>query len=115
MTDRELQTAAQVHATIGELFDERALGANNSEYDRAVCIRAVEAARNAYKSVPIRGSSVEYRRVVVAVLIRLRTGYNDLDGQYTSGKGSIGDALDDIGGLLLLSEVDATPLGSGHG
>jgi len=115
MTDRKLETAAQVHAVIEEIFVERALGANNSEYDRAVCIRAVEAARNAYKSVPIRGSSIEYCRAVVAVLMSLRTGYNDADGQYTSGKGSIGDVLHDISSLLLLSEVDANPRGSGHG
>ncbi len=100
MTYPTLQTAAQMHVAIAGILLERAVGAQKSEYDRGVCIRAVGVARIVFQSIPIEGTGTEYGQAVVAALQQVYETYNDPDGEYTSGKGSIGDVFIDISNLL---------------
>ncbi len=104
MTDkpvkRELKSAQQMKAAIKAIIVKRSLAANQSQYDRKVCVGAVGAASDVFERVPVEGTAIEYGQAVVAVLSELHDTYNDSDGEYTSGRAPIGDVYYDVSGLL---------------
>lgn len=91
-----MTTAEEMHTAINRIFANRSIKAAESQYDRKVCIRAVGTARDAFIRVPIEGTATEYGQAVLMALEPLCDNYNDPDGEYTSGKGSIGDVFYDI-------------------
>lgn len=97
---RKLETAQMMHNAISKILNARSLKAAQSQYDRTVCISAVRAARDVFESVPIDGTAAEYGQAVAAALGELQDTYNDPDGEYTSGKGPIGDVYHDVSSLL---------------
>ena len=74
--------------------------AAESQYDRKVCVLAVGTARDVFMRVPIEGTATEHGQAVLKALEPLCDNYNDPDGEYTSGKGSIGDVFYDIMGVV---------------
>lgn len=97
---RKLDTAKQMHAAINKIVGKRAIKASQSQYDMKVCVGAVAAAGDTVRCVPIEGTAIEYGQAVAAVLSELGDTYNDPDGEYTSGKGPIGDVHYDVLGLI---------------
>jgi len=95
-----VSTAEEMHAVINRIFAKRSIKAAESQYDRKVCVLAVGTARDVYMSVPIEGTATEYGHAVLKALEPLCDSYNDPDGEYTSGKGSIGDVFYDIMGVV---------------
>ena len=89
-----------MHAAIRGIFDERAIGAQHSQYDWKVCVRAVAAARDVFECVPIEGTAAKYGQAVTSALEPVYDNYYDSDGEYTSGRSSIGDVYFDISSLL---------------
>ena len=100
MIKESLKTAAQMHAVITELISSRNIIAKQSEYDWKVCVRAVGVARDVFDSVPVEGNANEYGQAVLVALEPVYESYNDPDGEFTSGKSSIGDVYFDISNLL---------------
>ena len=104
MTDRPQQpkfkSAEQMHAAIKKIIERRSIEASQSAYDHKVCILAVSAAADTIRRVPVAGTAIEYGQAVAALLSDLSNTYNDPDGEYTSGKGSIGDVHFDVLGLI---------------
>ena len=92
--------AAELHQKITSVFARRSAAAAQSQYDRSVCIRAVGAAREVFEGVSIEGSATEYCQTVLAALGPLLENYNDPDGEFTSGRGVLGDIYSDIYSLL---------------
>ncbi len=92
--------AVELRDAITEIFAERSKLAAQSEYDKSVCIRAVAAARDRFLTVAVTGDAIKYGQSVLQTLTTLRKTYNDSDGKYTSGKGSIGDVLLDVTALI---------------
>ena len=89
-------TDKEMRVVIDRIFETRSIKAAESEYDRGVCIRAVGTARDVFVRVPIEGTATEYGQSVLNALKPVFDGYNDPDGEYTSGKSSIGDVFYDI-------------------
>ncbi|MBT8141592.1 MAG: hypothetical protein HKN88_00235 [Gammaproteobacteria bacterium] len=81
---------------IQQILKEHALKAQRSEYDRSVCISAVSKARKLIESIAETSDPNEYRKVLIDKLTDFQQNYYDPDGQYTSGKGVLGDLLGDI-------------------
>ena len=100
MTDKKLTTAKQMRSAIGRVPDARAIAAQQSQYDRRVCVRAVGAARDVFERIAIKGTSEAYGRAVLLALEPFYNDYNDTDGEYTSGKAAVGDVYYDICRLL---------------
>lgn len=104
MTDRprkrRFKSAQQMHTAIKEIVKRRSIEASQSQYDHKVCILAVSAAEDTIRRVPVAGTAIEYGQAVAAVLSDLSNAYNDPDGEYTSGKGSIGNVHFDVLGLI---------------
>ena len=96
----KLKSAREMREAISKILETRSLKAAQSEYDRSVCIRAVAAARDAFESVPVKGSATDYGQAIVAILGELQETYNDPDGEYTSGKAPIGDVCNDVSSLV---------------
>lgn len=95
-----IETAQEMCVAIKAIVKKRSIGASESQYDRKVCILAVGAAGDAINRVPVTGMAIEYCQAVTAILNDLQDSYNDPDGEYTSGKGSIGGVYYDVLGLL---------------
>ncbi len=89
-------TAAQLRVAVDRVLSDRAIAAQNSAYDRSVCISAVGAARDVVQAVAVSGGAETYKRNLVAALSPVFETYSDPDGEYTSGRGVIGDILADI-------------------
>lgn len=81
---------------ISQLIEKHAQKASMSQYDRAVSITAISAARQVVLAIPSNLPSEEYQARVLAELGQLMERYHDLDGEYTSGKGVIGSLVDDL-------------------
>lgn len=85
---------------IQDVLNTHAQKAAASEYDRAVCISAIAATRNAIcEFLESAGPQID-ADMLMQKLQALHAGYHDPDGQYTSGKGVIGDLIADIGVIL---------------
>ena len=78
------------------LLEKHARKARESEYDRAVCISAISAARDVVTAVPNDGNDRDYAASVLSRLCDLMEHYHDPDGVYTSGKGVLGALVSDI-------------------
>ncbi len=82
------------------MLDAHAQKAAASEYDRSVCISAIAAARRAVREyLESTGPQVD-ADVLLQRLHELHANYHDPDGEYTSGKGVIGDFIADLGAVL---------------
>lgn len=93
-------TGAALQAEIEKILRKRALEASSMAYDKSVWIGAVAAARQAYERVLVVEPVTAYHGAVVAALSHLSETYNDSDGEYTNGRGGIGDVLYDVMGLF---------------
>ncbi len=92
----KLFVAHNMQSAILEIIEEHALMAQQSEYDRTVCILAISNARKLIQSISITSTSEEYLSEVIKQLSDFQQNYHDPDGQYTSGKGTIGALLGDL-------------------
>ncbi len=97
---RKLDTAEQMSTAIEAIVEKRSIEASESQYDRKVCILAVSAAGDVVRRVPIEGTAIEYGQAVAASLGNLEKTYNDPDGEYTSGRGSVCGVYYDVLGLI---------------
>jgi len=88
MTDQE--------TIISQLIEKHAHKASMSQYDRAVSITAISAARQVVLAIPSNLPAEVYQARVLAELGQLMERYHDPDGQYTSGKGVIGSLVNDL-------------------
>ena len=87
------------------MLDAHAQKAAASEYDRSVCISAVAAARSTISEyIESTGPHIN-AEVLMQRLQQLHTGYHDPDGEYTSGKGVVGDLIADLGAVLKASNL----------
>lgn len=81
---------------INSKVEKHALAAQSSQYDSAVAITAVARARKVIANV-FEGSNSKNPRVeILANLLELHSNYNDTDGEYTNGKGVLGNLIADI-------------------
>ena len=94
-------TTQQVRDAIVEVIAERRVKAQASQYDWKVCVGAVAAAERTFLAVPVTGSAGEYFRAVLEALTTLGDGYNDPDGEYTSGASEIGSIVYSLGRLKI--------------
>ena len=78
------------------IIDMHARKAQASQYDRSVAIAAIAAARDAVQTVAADLAPTDYSSEVWQKLNTLMQTYHDPDGEYTSGKGVIGDLAFDI-------------------
>jgi len=81
---------------VSQLIAEHAQKASLSQYDRAVAITAISAARQVVLAIPSNLPAEEYQARVLAELGQLMERYHDPDGEYTSGKGVIGSLVNDL-------------------
>ncbi len=88
-----------MHNAIKRILDKRDKEALASQYDVAVCINSVEAARQGFEAVPIQGTAKQYAQDVLDILSELREEFYDSDGEYTS-KGMIGDVYFDVSAYI---------------
>ena len=86
--------------TLFEVLKKHALKAQGSEYDRSVCILAISKARELILSIPTTMEPEDYRSEIITQVSNFQQNYHDSDGQYTSGKGVLGDLLGDILNVL---------------
>ena len=93
-------SARDLQSAIRDILNTRASAAQRSEYDRSVCVRAVGVARETIEGVPLSVDAASYGVAVMAALNPLCEDYSDPEGEYTSGKSSIGDVYADIYQLL---------------
>jgi len=97
-------TPLETQTRIQKVLDAHALKAAASEYDRSVCIIAVAAARKTvWEYLENTGPYVD-EEALLQRLLDLHASYYDPDGEYTSGKGTIGDLIADICAALKESD-----------
>ncbi len=89
-------STASARTAISEVIDRHAIKAQNSAYDRDVCILAVGAARDAVSALPDSLSGDAYLDRAFETLADLAETYHDGDGTYTCGRGVIIAVMDDI-------------------
>lgn len=93
-------TAEEIRSAISNIIDQRSAAASQSPYDRMVCVGAVSEARRVFGGVPVQGTADQYGEAVLSAIGKAQQDYYDPDGEYTSGKSSIGDIYLDISLLL---------------
>jgi len=93
-------TAEEMQSAISDIVDKRSAAASQSQYDRMVCVGAVSEARRVFGEVPVQGTADQYGGAVLSAIGKAQKDYYDPDGEYTSGKSSIGDIYLDISLLL---------------
>ena len=81
---------------VDALMKQHAKRARESEYDRSVSIAAISAARGIVLALPDDLRDSEYSSALLYELHGLMAGYDDPDGEFTSGKGAIGSLVSDI-------------------
>lgn len=86
----------KMQESIMNVIKEHALKAQDSEYDRSVCILAISKARELILSIPATLTPEQYRSELIEQLSNFQQNYHDSEGQYTSGKGVIGSLLADL-------------------
>jgi hypothetical protein len=99
-------TATELSTAIDEVFAKRGMAAAQSEYDRSVCVRAIATARGIFEDLPVEGNTADFGQAVISALSPIYENYNDPDGEYTSGKGTIGDVIHDIRALIFSHSND---------
>lgn len=93
-------STAELRAAIDKIMARHSARAADSQYDRSVCILAVAAARDELEAVPDEDDVVAYGQAVVSALASLSKTYHDPDGEFTSGKGVVGDVYRDVLALI---------------
>lgn len=88
--------AEELKTQISAAIAKHAVAAQQSQYDRTVCITAVAKARSVVEGVSTDNQLQDYGEEVLSALNSLLQTYNDTDGQYTNGRGVIGSLLGDI-------------------
>jgi len=79
------------------LVDKHALAAQASPYDRHVAVAAIAKARTTVANAPIDpDDAAAAAGQIVAALTALHATYHDPDGEFTNGKGVLGNLIDDI-------------------
>ena len=96
MSQETADTAEEMNAAIAKIFEKQMADAERSEYDWKVCVNAVAAARAVFAKVPVSGSAGHYLQSVLMALEPVYESYYDPDGEYTSGKASIGNVFSDL-------------------
>jgi hypothetical protein len=94
----------ETQTKIQKVLDAHALKAAASEYDRSVCIIAVAAARKTVWDYFESTGPYVKEEMLFQRLLDLHASYYDPDGEYTSGKGIIGDLIADICAALKESD-----------
>ncbi len=79
-----------------EIVNRHAMKAQQSQYDRRVTISAVAAVRKVVMSISTDLPQADYTRETIDQLSELLSDYYDPDGEYTSGKGTVGDLVYEI-------------------
>ena len=95
----KLTTVQQMHDAIDRILTGRLKQAYNSQYDVGVCVRSVEAGREAFEKIAVKGTAPEYGRSVEKALGKVHNTFYDSSGEYTS-RGMIGDVCSDVYQLL---------------
>ncbi|MGI9413779.1 MAG: hypothetical protein ACR2PM_08920 [Hyphomicrobiales bacterium] len=90
------QDTQHLRDAILSLVNARSAQAQASQYDWKVAVAAIGAARDVVQSVPVDLEPRDYAGEVVERLRSLVLTYHDPDGDYTSGKGVIGDVCFDV-------------------
>lgn len=90
-----MESPQKIHDAIKRLLDKRDKDALASQYDVAVCINSVAAARRGFEAIPVGGDAKQYAQDVLDILSKLADEFYDSDGEYTS-KGLIGDIYLDV-------------------
>lgn len=108
MPHDKITSAQDMQAAICTVIEMRALDAAQSAYDRSVCIAAVAAARACVERVSVEGSALDYGKAVLATLEPVYDTYHDPDGEFTSGKASIGDVYSHIARLVDAADSSGT-------
>lgn len=93
-------TAKEMQSAIADIIEKRSAAASQSQYDRMVCVSAVSEARRVFDGVPVQGTADQYGEAVLSAIGKAQEDYYDSEGEYTSGKSSIGDVYLDISLLL---------------
>ncbi len=95
----KLTTTQQMHDAIDRILTGRLKQAYNSQYDVGVCVRSVEAGREAFEETAVKGTALEYGRSAKKALSKVHKTFYDSSGEYTS-RGMIGDVCSDVYQLL---------------
>lgn len=93
-------TSIELQRAVEKIIRKRAIEASQTAYDTSVWIGAVEEARRVFEGVVLVESVEIYHKAVVRALSEASDTYNDTDGEYTNGRGGIGNVLYDVMGLL---------------
>jgi len=93
-------TSVELQRAIQKIVRNRAIEASQIPYDTKVWIGAVEEARRVFERVSVAKPVEAYHKAVVQALSEASETYNDSDGEYTNGRGGIGNVLYDVMGLL---------------
>jgi len=79
-----------------EIAKAHSAKSSKSAYDWKVVVAAIGRARETVLTVSIAIPENEYLDTVIKELYTLLEHHSDPDGEYTSGKGAIGDLLYDV-------------------
>jgi len=88
--------AEQFRDRVAAIIADCQTAAAASPYDWKVCVGAVGAARAEFEKVSVTGTAQDYAAALISRLERLRDGYFDPDGEYTSGRSDIGTVVEKI-------------------
>ena len=97
--------AADINTQILDIINKHALKAQASEYDRSVALTAIASARARIEEVLVEGSADCYGLNVLSCLALLYENYNDLDGQYTNGRGVLGSLIGDLQSTIIKATI----------
>jgi len=100
-------TPAALKRAVKALISKRAIEASLMAYDVSVWVGAVAEARRVFERVDPVEPVAAYHKAIVQALSEASDTYNDSDGEYTNGRGGIGDVLYDVMGLLPTPEDEA--------
>ncbi len=93
-------TSEELQRAIAKIISKRAIEASQIPYDTKVWVGAVAEARRVFERVALVETIEAYHKDVVRALSIASDTYNDSDGEYTNGRGGIGNVLYDVMGLL---------------
>lgn len=89
-------TSEDIKPLIDAAIEKTIILAQESEYDRSVCLKAAISSKNTVENVPLTGEWSQYVLTVITALETLRADYNDTDGEYTNGTAVIGTTIQEI-------------------
>ncbi len=95
----KLTTVQQMHDAIDRILTGRLKQAYNSQYDVGVCVGSIEAGREAFEKIAVKGTALKYSHLVEKALGKVHEEFYDSSGEYTS-RGMIGDVCSNVYQLL---------------